>query len=271
MRSVLAIHDLSSWGKSSLTVVLPVLETLGIETAVLPTAVLSTQTDGFEAVISHDLSGVLLPFHGKIRECGYSFSAVYSGYLASPAQVDSVLEIMRSEDGMRLVDPVFADSGEIYSTLGPEHVESLKALVAEADVITPNITEASILTGRKMRESYTNRELDDLVGDLVALGPKKGVVTGIPLMLGSVGNLAYCDGEARILSHDDLFTTYPGGGDAFASVFLGAMLDGMGFFSSAKLAGDVVFETMKEAKASGREHRLGIPLKPLLDRLGRAL
>ena len=268
MISALALHDLSSWGKSSLTVVLPLMEAMGIETAVIPTAVLSTQTDGFESVLTRDMTDEISSYYGKISEYGYSFSAVYSGYLSSPNQVDSVISIMEKSEGLKLVDPVFGDDGEIYHTLGSGHIERMKELVRHADVITPNITEASGLTGLEMRRSYTNSDIRELVKALQDIGPAEGVITGVHLLTEEIGNIAYSGDDIRILSYEDLYGTFPGGGDAFATILLGALLKGRSFFSAAKTAGDLVFETMKNAKVEKREHRLGIPLHRLIRRLG---
>ena len=267
MISALALHDLSSWGKSSLTVVLPLLEAMGIETAVIPTAVLSTQTDGFENVLSEDMSRILRRYHDMIREYGYSFSAVYSGYLSSPEQVDDVISIMEKEEGLKLVDPVFGDDGMIYSTLSSRHIERIRELVKVADIITPNITEATRLAGIDMKESYSNRDVSEVVEHLKEIGPKEGVITGVPLLNEVIGNIAYSGDDVRILSYEDLYGTFPGGGDAFASILLGALLRGSSFFAAVKTAGDLVFETMKNAKCMHREHRLGIPLHGLLKRV----
>lgn len=266
MRSkALAIHDLSCFGKSSLTVVLPILERMGVETAVLPTAVLSTQTDGFDSIISKDLSSLILPCYCKIKEYGYSFNAVYSGYLSNVEQIHDVKSILKREEGaLCLIDPVFADSGEIYSTLTAEHVEAMRKLVKSAEIITPNITEASFLLDRSLLEAYSNGELDDLVHALRRLGPERGIVTGVPLITGYIANLAYDEKEYRILSYEDLHATYPGGGDAFASLFLGSLLGGLGFFSAAKYAGDLVFGAIRSAKAENRERRLGISVGRIL-------
>ena len=268
MITTLALHDLSSWGKSSLTVVLPLMEAMGIETAVIPTAVLSTQTDGFEHVLSEDMTRILCSYHDMIQEYGYSFSAVYSGYLSTPEQVDDVISIMEKEDGIKLVDPVFGDDGMIYSTLSERHIDRIRDLVKIADIITPNITEATRLSGLEMKESYSNRDIHLVVEKLEEIGPKEGVVTGVPLLNEVIGNIAYSGDDVRIISYEDLYGTFPGGGDAFATILLGSILRGYSFFSAAKTAGDLVFETMKNARCEHREYRLGIPLYRLIRRLG---
>ena len=268
MITTLALHDLSSWGKSSLTVVLPLLEAMGIETAAIPTAVLSTQTDGFDRVLSEDMTRILGSYHDMIREYGYSFSAVYSGYLSTPEQVDDVISIMGKEEGIKLVDPVFGDDGMIYPTLSERHIERIRELVKIADIITPNITEAARLTGLGMKESYSNHDISEVVEKLRELGPDEGVVTGVPLLNEVIGNVAYSGDDVRILSYEDLYGTFPGGGDAFATILLGSILRGSSFFAAVKRAGDLVFETMKNAKLQHREHRLGIPLYRLIRRLG---
>ena len=117
-------------------------------------------------------------------------------------------------------------------------------------------------------KSYSNGSIGELVKKLEEIGPEEGVITGVPLLTEEIGNIAYSRDDIRILSYEDLYGTFPGGGDAFATILLGAILKGRSFFSAAKSAGDMVFETMKNAKIENREHRLGIPLARMIRRLG---
>ena len=269
MKRVLAIHDLAVFSKSSLSVVIPVMEALGVECGAIPTALLSTQTDGFPSLESLDLTDDIPRFYSKVKSWGYSFDAVYSGYLASSRQAETVRSIMESEGCLSFVDPVLGDGGELYSTFTDENVEEMKGLVRHADVITPNITEALILTGLPARDGWSNRDIEGLLDALLTFGEKKIVVTSVPLENGMLGNVAYENGNMRIFSYEDLGASYPGCGDLFASLTLGLMMRGGNFFSSVHTAGLIASDAVRWALRHDRERRLGISLIPVMDEIKR--
>ena len=153
--AVLAIHDLSCFSKSSLTVALPVMEALSVETAVLPTALLSTQTDGFDDIYIRDLSGDMTAIDGRFSSLGLRFDGIYSGFLASVEQIDIVSSIIDKYATLTLVDPVMGDDGKLYQTITEDHAAAMIRLARKADIITPNFTEASIIAGSIRDISYT--------------------------------------------------------------------------------------------------------------------
>ncbi len=268
--AVLALHDLSCYSKSSITVVLPVLEALGIETAVIPTAILSTQTDGFSDIYTEDRENELVAIYGKLKEIGTEFEGVYTGYIATTSEIDAIRSILSKESGLKLVDPVMGDGGELYQTLTREHAEHMMRLVRGADVITPNFTEAMILTGledgiRKVGQ----RDIYDLVSVLRSMGPEKGVITSVPLIAGGLGNIAWSDDEIRMFQYDDLGVSYPGSGDLFASVLFGLLVRNESFFGSVSHATGIATSAIAYAKESGRDRKLGITLKPVMGEIRR--
>ena len=270
MKRVLALHDLCVFSKSSLSVVIPVMEALGVECGAVPTAILSTQTDGFPSLESLDLTDDIPRFYTKVKSWGYSFDAVYSGYLASSHQAGIVRDIMTEEkDALRFVDPVLGDGGELYSTFGQSDVDGMKSLIRHADVITPNITEAVILTGSEKKESYTNHDLEELMEKLLSFGPDRVVITSVPLANGLLANAAHEKGSMRIFSYEDLGFSLPGCGDLFASLTLGLMMRGGNFFSSVHTAGLMATDAVKWAIRHGRERRLGVSLIPVMDEIKR--
>lgn len=271
MKRVLALHDLCVFSKSSLSVVLPVMEALGVECGALPTALLSTQTDGFPELESIDLTDEIPRFYERVRSWGYSFDAVYTGYLASSEQVDIVTRIMQEEGSLSFVDPVLGDGGELYSTFTEKNVGEMRRLISHADVITPNITEAEILTGGAKKESYGNRDIEELMDKLLLSGPGKIVITSIPIAGGYLANAAYEDGMIRTFSYEDLDFPLPGCGDLFASLTLGLMLKGGNFFSSVHTAGIIASDAVEWAKKHGRERRLGVSLIPVMDEIKRRI
>ena len=157
-----AIHDISCFGKCSLTVALPVLSAAGIECCCIPTAILSTHTGGFRGYTYRDLTDDMVPVARHWRSEKIKFDAFYTGYLGSPAQVEIVRKILRMLDGngdaLRLIDPVMGDHGRLYNGFAPDFPILMRELVREADVICPNITEAALLTDLEYRDGLQDED-----------------------------------------------------------------------------------------------------------------
>lgn len=267
----LAIHDLSCYAKSSLTVVLPVLEALSVECAVLPTALLSTQTDGFDSLYFQDETDAMKEIAKKHDELKLEYDGIYSGFLGSVEQVEIVESIIKKHNALSLVDPVLGDNGALYQTMTERHVDAMKELVRLADIITPNYTEAGLLMGKTLPECANQRDIKEIVDALLKLGPDKGVVTSVPLALGSRANIAYQDGTFRIFSFDELNVSYPGAGDLFASILFSLILNGKNFFLSSQIATQISTEAVRYAHMTNRERRMGISLVPVFDEIKRRM
>ena len=270
--TALALHDLSCYSKSSITVVLPVMEVLGVETAVIPTAILSTQTDGFDDIYIEDREREMAEIASRLECLHVSFDGVYTGFLSSESEVDAVIRIIERQEGLKLVDPVMGDGGELYQTVTRSHAERMARLVRKADIITPNLTEAMILTGledgiRKLGQG----DIKGLIDVLRSLGPKRGVITSIPLMAGGLGNVAWDGDEKRIFQYEDLGVSYPGSGDLFASVLFALVLRGESFFGSVSHATAIATYAIAESMRHGRERRLGIELYPVMKEIRRRM
>ncbi|MDR2050769.1 MAG: pyridoxamine kinase [Deltaproteobacteria bacterium] len=239
---VAAIHDLSGFGRTSLTVVIPVLSAMGIQVCPLPTAALSTQTSGFDDFCFVDLSSAMRDFLAHWRSLGLRFDAVYSGFLGSPGQVETVAACIESclpEDGLAVVDPVLGDNGTLDPTMSMEMVEKQRWLIARADCITPNLTEAALLLGEPMpaaaldqRNAHMETEMiRDWLLRLAELGPVFSLITSVPLK-GRRGEgssvVAYNRRERRFwrVDCDYIPAFYPGTGDTFTSVLTGSLLQG---------------------------------------------
>lgn len=273
MKNALAIHDLSCFSKSSLTVVLPLLEAAGIECAVLPTAVLSTQSDGFEDVFAADCSEACRGIIEKWKCLGFHFDAIYSGYLASDDQQDIVAECISSFSkpaAAVLVDPVLGDNLGLYPGLTDAHISQMRSLVGKATVITPNWTEAQLLLdGRALFESATIKRAEEYARGLFELSRAAVVITSVPAALGTLVNLAFDGKECRSFSNDMLSPSLPGCGDMFASLLLSLLLDDNSFFVSVRRAGEITTEALRESLRCGREKRMGVLLYPAIRALGR--
>ncbi len=268
MSDVLAIHDLSCYGKSSLSVVAPVLESLGSECSSVPTSLLSTQTDGFDSLFVQDLTDSMRSIFMMHEKLGLGFDAVYSGYLGSSDQICIVEDMIRHYGAFTLVDPVLGDNGALYQTMGQDSVDSMKHLVRLASMITPNYTEARLLTGFDHVGRLSNAGICELTDAVRHLGPEIGVITSVPITVG-LANIAYDSNGYRIFQFDDIGISYPGSGDLFASLLLGLMLGGMQFFTSAKSATDIASYAVYESKRKERERRRGVMLSPVFSEIRR--
>lgn len=265
---VAAIHDLSGFGRCSLSVIFPVLSALGVQVCAVPTAVLSTHTGGLGEVVFRDLTDSLLPTLEHYKRLDLGFEAVYSGFLGSEEQVGSCLEFFKSYPGaLKLVDPVMGDHGKAYRTCGVELQKRMKELVAAADLITPNLTEAAILLGEPYQEEpLTRSEAKSLLLRLHNLGPKNVVVTGVELATGEWANLGY-DGENGSFWYsacDYVPVSYPGCGDIYASVLLGTLLGGASLPIAMGRATDFTELCVKTTFSYGSDPRYGVMLESVL-------
>lgn len=227
---VLAIHDLSGFGRCSLSVILPILSAMRVQVCALPTAVLSTHTGGLGEVEMRDLTSFIAPALEHYGRLGLGFECIYTGFLGSPDQIESCLNACALwPAALKVVDPVMGDHGKPYRTMDAGMVGRMKELVRSADIITPNLTEAYLLLGEGYDFSPLARgKAKSLLARLCELGPRSAVITGVTLLDGGVCNLGYDRerGAYWLVSCDYLPVSYPGTGDMFASVLVGGLLGG---------------------------------------------
>lgn len=253
-KRVAAIHDISGFGKCSLTVALPILSAAGIEAVALPTAVLSTHTGGFSGFTYRDLTGDIQPFTEHWKSLGLHFDAIYSGFLGSFEQLDLIgkfFDAFKQDDNLILVDPVMADNGELYTLFTPDFVAGMAELCKKADMLIPNITEAAFLLGETYREGpYTKAYIENLLTGLASFGAKKIVLSGVFFDDKELGAATY-DKETGAI--DYVLETripgyYHGTGDIFGSALLSGLLNGFDLCNSARIA--VRFTTASIAKTA---------------------
>ena len=269
---VAAIHDLSCFGRCALTVIIPTLSAMGVQTVPVPTALLSTHTGGFSDMLFVDLSDEMDGISDHFRRLGLKFDSVYSGFLGSEAQIERVarfIDEFADKGAPILVDPVMGDDGELYSTYTKEMGEGMRHLVTKADIITPNYTEACFLTGTKytpldkMSESEVEALACELIGKLTQMGVKKIAVTGFEtsssvLTFGTDGDGIFKNENAR------LSASYPGTGDIFASTLLGRVLAGDSFREATHKACAFTAEVIGYTMRFPTPHRDGVMLEPCL-------
>lgn len=232
MQRVAAIHDLSGFGGGSLSAVIPILSAMGIQVCSLPTAILSTHTGGFSDFHFRDLTEDMGPIIDHWQRLGLTFSGVYSGFLGSVRQIALVMRVFESctrAQSLRVVDPVLGDDGQLYETMTVDMVEAMRNLVARAEVITPNITEAAFLLGQQLPERISKDEIKHWVVSLADMGPRRVIVTSVPEEDGRGTSVVAFDrdtGHFWKVGCSYIPAHYPGTGDIFASVITGALLQG---------------------------------------------
>lgn len=249
MKRIVTIQDISCVGKCSLTVALPIISACGVECAVVPTAVLSTHT-AFSGYTFRDLTGEMAPIAAHWRREGFRFDAIYTGYLGSPEQIALVRDYFRDfghRDNLIVVDPVMGDNGKLYPGFTPDFAREMARLAGEADVIVPNLTEASFLLGIPYRTDRDEAGLHALLRDLAALGAKNIVLTGVSLRPGELGAMGYESESDTFFYHasEHLPVSFHGTGDVFASTLVGVLARGQGLPAAVGVAVDYTVECLR--------------------------
>lgn len=271
---VAAVHDLSCLGRCALTAVIPVLSALGAQAVPVPTALLSTQTDGFEGLFFRQLDCEMDEITAHFSRLGISFDAIYSGFLGSVEQIERVVALTEKFPArLVMIDPVMGDDGALYQTFTPALVDGMKRLSGHADLITPNYTEACFLTDTPYRPTDDMDEaalaalLADLSEKLLALGPHRVVITGI--VTGDKVRTVATDGKHPfVCDRPRLAARYPGTGDIFAATLLGKLLAGKDFRASVEEACAFVSHTISYTLAAPETpRREGVLLEGCLGEL----
>ncbi len=275
-KKVLTIQDISCLGQCSLTVALPIISACGVETIILPSAVLSTHTGGFHGFtfrdLTEDIPGIM---NHWVRE-GLSFDCLYTGYLGSITQIDYVKELRKkviTEDGILIVDPAMADHGKLYTGFDMDFVEKMAELCKDADYILPNLTEAAFMTGSELRlENQTEEYILDLLNKLASLGAKNIILKGIRLKENQIGIAIYngTTKEPEYYYHEKHPRNSHGTGDCFASAFTGALMQGKTVYEATTLAADFILESLKKTDGD-KNHTYGVKFEKALPTLVQAL
>ena len=262
MKRILTIQDISCLGRCSLTVALPIISAMGVETCIIPTAVLSTHTM-FPGFTFRDLTDEIKPITEHWKENQIDFDALYTGYLGSIEQVDLVMgvfEDFKKEDNLIVVDPVIGDNGRIYPVLSMEFAREMTKLCQKADIIVPNLTEAALMTGREYRENYDENYVKDMLKALAELGAKINVLTGIGFSENELGIMGYHSEEDRFFSYFN--KKYPvlchGTGDIYASTCVGALMNEKSVEESFAIAVDYISEIIRLTEMDHDKRSYGV-------------
>lgn len=265
-KRILSIQDISCFGQCSLTVAMPILSACGLETCIIPSAVLSTHTGGFKNFTFKDLTEEIPKIEEHWLEEGVKFDAIYTGYLGSVKQINYILDIFErlgKEDCARIVDPAFADNGVLYSGFDLKYVEEMKKLCAAADIILPNISEACFLTDTQYMTEYTPVYIGELIEKLAAIGCKTVILTGVGYVPDKTGVAVFDGKDADYYEHPKIPGGSHGTGDVYASAFSGAYLNGKPLMDAARIAADYTFKCIA-ATINDKEHWYGVKFEPLL-------
>lgn len=250
MKRIATIQDISCIGKCSLTTAIPILAAAGIETAVIPTAVLSVHT-AFDSFTFKDLTDEIEKITDNWKVHDFKFDGIYTGYLGSIKQLDIVsrfIDTFRGDNTTVIIDPVMGDHGRLYSGFTPEFPEAMKELCKKADIIVPNLTEAAFLTGTEYLTEYSETDIKKLLTKLAKLGAPVTVLTGVSVGEEQYGVMAYNSVTDTFFSYYDekIERTFHGTGDIFASAFSGAVLNDISVNKAMEIAVKYVIKSIKK-------------------------
>lgn len=261
-KRVVTIQDISCFGKCSLTVALPIISAMGIETAIIPTAVLSTHTGGFEGFTFHDLTEDIPKIEKHWKSIGLEFDALYTGYLGSIRQIELMKRFFadfKTDNNIIVVDPAMGDNGTLYKGFTNEFALEMANLCSYADVIVPNVTEAEFMIGQECRQEYCDDDYAEyLLKKLASLGADNIILTGAASSDKRIGAAVYSKGEIKSYFTERVDGMFHGTGDIFASVCTGAIVRGASVGDAAKLAVDFVYECIKATSESRKEQWYGV-------------
>ena len=249
---ILTIQDISCYGQCSITVALPIISAFGIETAVLPSAILSTHTSGFTGYTVRDLTEDLPAINEHWEKEGIYFDAIYTGFIGSIEQFDYIMDIIESRlkpDGLVFVDPAMADNGEFYNGFDQAFADKMGELCKKGDYVLPNTTEACYILHKPWKEEFSKEEMIEIAEGLTSFTKKTVISKGVTHEEGKLGMIVLDKDDAsakEFVYNDKVDHMSHGTGDVFASAFVGATLVGKSPSSAAKIAGEFTKRALEE-------------------------
>ena len=255
-KKIAVINDFSGFGRCSIAVALPILSVMKVQCCPLPTSIFSNHT-GFPSYFFEDYTSRMVPYMQEWKKLDLHFNGICSGFLGSKEQIEIVKKFFKefkTEETQIIVDPVMGDYGKPYPTYTEEICGEMKKLVEFADILTPNVTEACVLTDTPYKEKWKIEEIQEMAEKIHAMGPKKIAITGI-VQGGFIANFCYEEGQQpKVLRTHKEGTQRSGTGDIFASIIAADAVNGVPFYKSVKKASDFI------KKCIIRSQELDIPL-----------
>lgn len=267
MSRIVSVQDISCFGQCSTTVALPIISAYGIETCILPSGILSAHTGCFKDFTYHDLTDEMPKIISHWKREKITFDAIFTGYIGDVRQFDIIknMKDMLNTGGLLIVDPAMADNGKLYSGLADNIVDGMRSLVSVADVILPNITEASLLLRKEYDDNMTEQDVKETLEELTCLGPSVAILTGVTCIGDSIGAAAY----NRVTKEYMVYTTrredknYPGTGDVFSSVAVAMLVNGASLYDVLKASCDFVYDCIEET-IKDPTHTYGVKFEQVL-------
>lgn len=267
---IAAIHDISGYGRCSLTVILPIISALGSQVCPMPTAILSSHPL-FKDFYFYDCTEHIEKYYESWELNSLKFDCMYSGFLGSQTQIDMIISILdkmkANNDTLAIIDPVMGDHGKVYSTYTQEMVNKMSELIKHADIITPNFTEASILLEREYTSENLNIDtLKEYLKSLSDMGPKIVIMTGIHTINDEYANLCYdkTKDEYYLIPYEFIDAKFPGTGDLFTSLFVGYLFRGKSVPQSIENASKFVTLAVKTTLSDGTDTRNGVAFEKII-------
>lgn len=274
VKKIAAIHDLSGYGRASLTAIIPILSSMGIQVCPFPTAVLSSHTGGFKDFSFVDLTDSMEDYMNHWKKVDIKFDCIYSGFLGSARQADIILdfiEVFKTDSNMVVVDPVMGDNGKFYTTIDENMVHKMRDLIKKADIITPNLTEATYLLGEEYIKNIEEDQIKKMLVDLSNMGPEIVVITSVPdpYISDNIDVFAYDKESNKFWKIGGKYipSDFPGTGDTFTSVLIGSLLNGDSLPIALDRSVKFIALGIRESFGFTYPAREGILLEKVLDKL----
>ncbi|MGL4990604.1 MAG: pyridoxamine kinase [Sarcina sp.] len=271
IKKVLAIHDLSCYGRASLTSIIPIMSVLGVQVCPLPTAVLSTHTGGYGKPYIEDLNDFMVGGTEHFHKLNLKFNSIYTGYLASREQINSIINIIdtfKMNDQIILIDPVMADDGVLYSGFNQEIVDGMRSLIQKSTIITPNVTEAAFLLNANYQDRFNFDIVDTWAKELSKLANSDVIITSCESKQGEkfIDTIIYNKEDKKLsrVSVKKINKYFPGTGDAFASVLLSKVINGEKIEKAASFASEFVSKSVNLSSKYEYQSKEGILLEKAL-------
>lgn len=249
-KKIVTVQDISCYGQCSITAALPIVSSRGIETAILPSGILSTHTGGFTGFTVLDLTEEMPKIVNHWIKEGITFDAIYTGYIGDVRQFDLIADMkekLLNPGGLMIVDPAMADHGKLYPALNADIVSGMKRAVESADIILPNLTEAAFLLDEEYKEVYDRAYIESTLKKLAAMGPEISILTGVSFEEGKLGAMAYTKSTGEFTEYyaEHISKNYHGTGDVFSSIAVADFVNGLSLEEALKDACEFTVASIK--------------------------